>query len=429
MICNEVWGMISERLCEKQKKRTCFFGAGNNVFTCFPKLQSEYAPVCFCDNDKIKQGTQFFDLPILSFEQVLERYPLCRFYITTSDLVKPNVISFLLSNGISKSRIINHEEISEKPYISCRYLEMYMRSDQNSFEFCCSDFNKNRSPSITKTGDFETDYSIFCKTRSEIITELNEPIGNRKITACDGCDEVKNQYWFAERKIRQLNFAYRSVCNFKCVYCKIHFGKIDRTFKDDVHDQLRFFRFLESNSYIAKNAIVESAAGEITVNPLVHEICDTIRNYECWFFSNALMYSEDIEDILAMGKSRLFSSIDAGTARTFKKIKGVNAFEKVCDNIIRYSQFGVVELKYIFLPGVNDNDDDINGVLSLCRKMKNVIVVVSRDLNDMSRFGQTTLTSMGKFISALQELNINTSCPEWLFVDKDEKEALLNLMS
>ena len=62
-------------------------------------------------------------------------------------------------------------------------------------------------------------------------------------------------------------------------------------------------------------------------------------------------------------------SLDSGTRKTFAQIKGVDCFDKVKNNIRKYSKNGRVVLKYIILPNVNDNIDDIKGFLSFAKEI------------------------------------------------------------
>ena len=75
-------------------------------------------------------------------------------------------------------------------------------------------------------------------------------------------------------------------------------------------------------------------------------------------------------------------SIDAGTRETFHKIKGVDGFERVCENLQEYHKAGCVTLKYIFLPGINDKKEDIDGFVDLCIELKCKIVVIEQNIYD-----------------------------------------------
>ena len=99
--------------------------------------------------------------------------------------------------------------------------------------------------------------------------------------------------------------------------------------------------------------------------------------------TNASKFDDYLADCISGGRCIICVSVDAGTHETYAKVKGIDCFEKVRDNLKKYSNIdrGVVALKYIFLPNVNDNEDDIMGFIELCCKLNPGFVYLSFDLN------------------------------------------------
>jgi sulfatase maturation enzyme AslB (radical SAM superfamily) len=128
------------------------------------------------------------------------------------------------------------------------------------------------------------------------------------------------------------------------------------------------------------------ACGEITVSPYCNEILELWKqhNWEGAVLTNAAIYDNKIADLLQYGKIKLNCSLDAGTAETYSKIKGVNCFDKTVENLTKYAATGgVIELKYIFLKDVNDNVTEIKQFLDIAAKL-NANVVISRNSYDVS---------------------------------------------
>ncbi len=66
------------------------------------------------------------------------------------------------------------------------------------------------------------------------------------------------------------------------------------------------------------------------------------------------------------------SSFDAGTPETYAKIKGVDCFEKMLENIRHYLQapYFVLNPKYLFQPGINDNERDVENFAQICEELQ-----------------------------------------------------------
>jgi len=410
---------------QKKQNMVVFYGAGNYAVTVFDILYKKYKPVVYGDNDTKKHGTHFMGLPVLSFEDINIQYPNCQFYVTVNEPVKFGVITSLIDKGVECERIINFEE--SKRYKSCRFLETYMLHLQQDLFYCCSDFGKNHSPVIYKHGNtYEQIMHSFFSMRDKIIDTLSTPNDSSKIdkNPCLGCPEVKDGLWSTDRRIRQINFNYRSFCNFKCVYCTTRLGKIDSSFYTEVEDALGFLNFLKEKNYISVDTIIENASGEILTHPLRDKILAAVQNNPCWFYTNACIYNKKIAKILSKGKSKIIPSIDAGTRETFKKVKGVDLFDKVCENLIQYAKDGFVELKYIILPGLNDNERDINGLIDICQRAKIKCMNISRNLHDMNAFSEHTLNMIILILKNTRNLGINVSIPDWIFTGTSDKQRV-----
>lgn len=409
-----------------ENKSVVFYGAGTWANLISKEVRQKYAPVAFCDSDEVKCGNTLFGLPIISLKDVLDKYPDCLFYVTSSEIVKFDIFNTLIQKGISPQRILNYEK--SKKYVSCRFLESYMLFDQNRrIQFCCSDFGRNSSPTISIGNSNEQTLQNFIDVRDKLIGELNNPslYAKSNCNSCMGCYEVKETYWSENRHLRHLNFIFDSFCNFKCSYCMAEFEKKNKEeLSDSVEKALSFFRYLERSGQINKDTIIELAAGEITIHPLRDKVLSVIEDYPVWFYSNASNYSDKIAEILAKGRSKLVSSVDAGTRETFAKVKGADIYDNVCENLKRFSEHGFVVLKYIVLPGLNDNEADINGFAELCGKINVGCVDISRDTYNMGAFGEHTIDIIAKLILKLQNMGLNVSAPQWVFSGSDDKERI-----
>jgi wyosine [tRNA(Phe)-imidazoG37] synthetase (radical SAM superfamily) len=399
-----------------------FYGAGNYACLIFNKLNEKYSPVAFCDSSKLKQGTVVMGLFVYSLDEILNKYPDCLFFITVNEIFKSDVMSILIQNGIQHERIINYEKT--RKYISCSFLETRVIHSDNIFNFCCADvMGKKKAPSgkIGKNNE-ETLLNII-NTRDKLIDDLNNPAASLSSHPCVGCHELREGYWNENRNISMFCLGYNSICNMKCIYCNAENSINDKSkieMKESAERAISFFKYLEDSGAIMKNTFIELASGEISVHPYREEILEAIEDYPVWFYTNASVYNEKIAKILENENSKIMSSVDAGTRKTFYKIKGVDIFDKVCDNLKRYSNHGFMVLKYIFLPGINDNEVDVNGFFNLCKQIKIKSVELTKNAYDEGAYSEHTVNYITKLIEMLQNADISVTVPDWMFHNSND---------
>ena len=80
--------------------------------------------------------------------------------------------------------------------------------------------------------------------------------------------------------------------------------------------------------------------------------------------TSGIKYSKAIEKALKLGVMSIVISTDAGCEQTYEKVKQVKCYKKVWENIRKYNKAAVdkklVKVKYILIPGFNDNYEEIN---------------------------------------------------------------------
>ena len=86
--------------------------------------------------------------------------------------------------------------------------------------------------------------------------------------------------------------------------------------------------------------------------------------------TSGIKFSPAIFKGLSEGKVTAIISIDSSTPETYKKIKNINAFSKVRENIGKYAKSGgALYSKYVLLPGFNDTLDEIKMWLKDCQDL------------------------------------------------------------
>ncbi len=184
---------------------------------------------------------------------------------------------------------------------------------------------------------------------------------------CKGCVFVEEKDWDDEDYINFLQFNYWILCNSRCTYCyevqnKKMFDKIKP------YDAFPVVRDMIEKNILRPGGEVSFGGGEPTVAPEFDKLINLLaennfRNMR--IHSSGIKFSPAIEDAIRKGVLNIVISIDAGTEKTYKKIKRVNAYKKVLKNMKKYadannSGFGLMTSKYIIIPNVNDNIKEID---------------------------------------------------------------------
>jgi pyruvate-formate lyase-activating enzyme len=302
----------------------------------------------------------------------------------TSTAYKFQIIGGLLSGGkIAPDRILNYEPVEKRK--SCVYLESGIVCFDQKLHYCCSDFGKNESPRIAFSGDYDQAVQEFIDYRDKLIGDLN----SGKPTPCDGCPCIKVDYYAKERRILQFNHSEGGLCNFDCCYCSSP-AKTSKSISADI-DVIRLFDIFRSRNLLSDELHTNIACGEVCVHPRRSEIYGRIGGFRNVVCTNASVYDPELIELLRLGMTELNVSVDSGTRETFAAVKGRDLFDKVCENLKMFSRYGMVKLKYIFLPGKNDNTEDIDGFVSLCKAVKTPHVFISYNLHAPRKVPEQTI--------------------------------------
>lgn len=368
------------------KRDVILYGAGKRAIEAYFEIKNKYNAVCFADKDSSKQGTALLleggrSLPVLSFLDACSMYPEALLFITTNPPIKYYVIwEMLNSYGIADERIINYEPVFNGK--SCEPLEQMLVFGNNNITACCA---KEGAP-VREYDDNVSDEQLrelIENFKSDIYEAMNS---DSPLSGCGDCKFLKQSIHSKTYHIREINLIAGSMCQFSCVYCANN-EEYSQKRQDNLKRVLDYIDYLKAEQLIDKSTFFYIANGEVTINPLRGRIYKTVREFPCVFFTNGEICSKEISEILAMGRSKVNISLDAGTQETFFKVKGKDSFNKVCETVIEYSKYGQVELKYIILPGLNDNPIDALCFVELASQAK-ATVILSRDSNQTNKFDE-----------------------------------------
>ena len=335
-------------------------------------------PSCICDGDENKQGKVYYELGVISPAEAAAQYPGANFFIT-SGLHAPEIIGHLVNNlDVPPKQILNFEEVEWKK--SCVHLESEANliANHSIAYFCCFDFGKKMSPSVSIDCNYSESVTKFIQQRDNLISELQNGTSD---SLCAECAMFKEGYFFVNRKLRKIFYNDSGGCNFRCIYCKNSTKRPVDLKNPDPINFVELVSVLQRKNEISKDVKLIMAPGEFTIHPeraSLYELCDFAE----YILTNGAIFDENVNRILANGNTALEISIDAGTRETFKHIKGFDLFDRVVENIKRYTENynSSVHLKYIFLPGINENVDDVHGFVDICKNSNIDFAVISYDI-------------------------------------------------
>ena len=346
------------------------YGAGQRAATEKKIVEAQgHIPVCLIDRDVDKHGSTLLGLPVLSLNEAREAYGELDMHVTTDGTRRYEIFDFLIQQGINKWNILNYEEYEE--YNGCPFLETHMLVNEHRMAYCCT-HREGRwlGYNIEWEGSIEQSISSWLATRDKYIKAARR--GSESI--CHGCNQVKNYVFPSEKKIRIMSCAFIAPCQLSCLYCVS--PNAQRPLSEEVKsvvksfDWQRFFRYMKENDLIAEDAYLIVAGGEFTICPRKNELLDIIEKYNLQVDTNAIIFDERLAMLTARPGGSLMISVDAGTGETYKRIKGLDAFEKVWNNIQNYIEHDVcVTVKYILLPE-NSTEPDITGFINEASKAR-----------------------------------------------------------
>ncbi|CAK7028144.1 MAG: GTP 3',8-cyclase [Desulfovibrio sp.] len=171
----------------------------------------------------------------------------------------------------------------------------------------------------------------------------------------------------------------KQICNLSCVYC--YNFKLDH--KPDYYDYRNFIDIL-SKSDLVDLSFIAWIGGEPTLGKGFHYFCKKFNTlgYKQHFFTNAVIYSQEIAASLSSGLGYVLISIDSGSRVMFNTIKGCDKYHEVSMNIKKYAKVAQypesVHLKYI-ITEQNANFFEIVLFLLHCVSIRAYIYTINMD--------------------------------------------------
>ncbi|WP_198012286.1 glycosyltransferase [Desulfosarcina sp. BuS5] len=201
--------------------------------------------------------------------------------------------------------------------------------------------------------------------------KLFSKINSGEKSDCDGCPFLEFKEWGSLRnlEIKYLSFEHHSICNLRCSYCsETYYGG-----KKPRYDVKALIESFLNQNVLDSYSVVVWGGGEPVLDkgfaPLIEKLADQLPGANQRVLTNAVIYSETIEHLLAEDKVSITSSIDAGTDETYLLVRGQSKLREALANLEKYASANSakVTIKYIF----TEENSSIEEVKSFIPFMKN----------------------------------------------------------
>lgn len=367
-----------------------WYGAGKNLQDHEKEFAAETGyPICICDASEQKQGTKYTfggqgDCDIVSLNHVKEEYSDYELWLTLAEHNIVDVYKCLTEKeGVSARRIRFFGGLEYR--LGCFNLQNYIYISSDNVK-TCAHYPYTRH-FMFEPGQVLSEKDVIDKLeqletwRRETIKKLQ----NGEKTSCHGCSALHWGFFTKEPHVEILgvgpNFKGGTKCNCDCFYCNQN--AVIRTKSDQELSNYDIHRI--SAEYYDTLDTTILADGEPTILPKIDEICDLTmeRNWSIQLNTNAILYKEKLADAIASNpRSFMAVALDSGSRETYKKIKRVDTYDRVIENLYKYKDKGCnIFLKYILIPEYNDNIDEIIKFLDICNELKVKHVTLSQNLS------------------------------------------------
>ena len=261
-------------------------------------------------------------------------------------------------------------------YVSCLLLESGMAFGKEDVTACtCSPCNKIFWAKDCHNVPFDAEkylelrnYYVDMMKRGDIPEQ------------CIGCSNLSERDWPDEPGVEIIALASETKCSCRCYYC--FFDKEKEYWnKFKGYDVMPILESLKEKNLL-RHTTFDIVGGECTEYP--KEKLDTFINFAvdngCWlhFFTSGINFSKSIAYAMNKSRANIVVSIDSGTKEMYERIKRVPCYEKVWENMAKYSQAGIqdsfcnkgyVILKYIIIPGVNDSLEEMTTFINKSKEV------------------------------------------------------------
>lgn len=253
----------------------------------------------------------------------------------------------------------------EGSYYSCQWIEhgiVFFPSKISMCCFCGSEQNKYTLLRENFTGQkFDINRIFYVKNK------FRQFFKKGKIhTNCNNCPSLRLDAWDERDYIDSVYISHWTDCNSRCSYCFL--SQNEGQFQNKKYKVYDIVSDMFHSGVLKRNSKILFGGGE----PALLDEFDKLINFfldngfqNIRVHSSGIKYIPCLERGLLDGKIHLTISVDSGSSEVYKKIKNVDAYDIVRNNIKKYASIKMkngeanVSAKYIIIPQINDSKEEL----------------------------------------------------------------------
>lgn len=259
-----------------------------------------------------------------------------------------------------------------KKYVSCQWVEYGIDFDLgvygSNIKMCCylSAPGGGNTMLIKDYKGEKIDWRNFFELKNKY-RDIQR--SGKTIPECSGCVFLEEKEWIQKDEINHVIFDHWTNCNCKCTYC---YTEEDKALYNNLktYNVLPIIKDMLAKKILKPGGAIGFGGGEPTMLDEFEELINLLLEKGFTNIrvpSSAIKYSSIIEKGIAAKQLTVVVSVDSGSRETYKTIKQLDMYDKVCENLKKYAQAqtesGNVISKYIIIPGINDNIEEIDNWL------------------------------------------------------------------
>lgn len=238
---------------------------------------------------------------------------------------------------------------------------------------------------------------------------------------CKNCPQFVEKDWDEEDYINETIIAHFTKCNSNCSYC---FTSKDKKGYNSLKEYkiINLLKDFEKSGYLKFDHKVIITGGEPTELREFDGIVDFFDKHnqnKFYIETNGIKHSRAIEKVLAKGRGIVTISVDCGTRETYKQIKNVDEYRRVCDTLKKYvkktSPESLLISKYVIIPEVNDNLKEIDAWFDACKEIGIKNAAIDMESEFLSEYPRRIPEIIPELIKHIQERAENEGIAVSLF--------------